>query len=401
MGATDCILANLPAELLLLISYACPRQRDLAAWAGTNRYFHSIINPLLYEIEISTQKWRTVFWAAERGEVGTLRHWISILNPDGSIRAPLDVYTRRPFAIDNALRNMAAYTTLPWYDLYVLGPLDQKTREKHVCCHAPLHIAAKRGHVKFVEFLLNHGADINAHSLQFIPSGLSIYRDARDRHSFFDENCVTLNALHVAIISGSVDVAKLLLRRGIDLKVTPLRVGRDSHITALHLAAAYPYPIENLSVLRMIGERPGADLDAPDVDGQTPLMYAAENHYMDFSAIEVLKDLGADLDRVVRTRDGIEASLLVALIRRIRWNAAAKLIDVGASLHVPEGQRSLLDECKRARMSVIHPEVLDSKAYTELVARVERQFGPPPESNGVDRSKPSNILKRVVNLVRR
>ncbi|KAH6653785.1 ankyrin repeat-containing domain protein [Truncatella angustata] len=398
MSFDDCFLLGLPAELLLLIIDGLSRQRDLAAWCQTNHYFHSKIGPILYENEIARNDWYAVFWAAEHGRVGTLKQWIAVRNRDDSFRAPIDVY-RTKYRSMLIRENEVHDPNLRLDDEYILGPLDQRTRQRHHFIHAPLHIAAKNGHANAVEFLIEHGADINAQSLGFMYRGLGIFNDARDRHSSFDENCITLNALHIAIIMGQAEVAKVLLQRSIDLKVAPLRAEHESNITAFHLAAAHA--TEDLDVLRIIGKRPDVDVNAPDIDGQTPIMYAAEDPLREFPAFPVLKELGADIDCIVRTRDGIEAPLLVALIRRIRWKAAVKLIDAGANLEVEGGRRPLLEECQRAKMSVIHPEVLDLPAYRDLITRVERRVNTPSKNNLAGNEKPHNLLRRVVNLVRR
>ncbi|ETS84206.1 hypothetical protein PFICI_02231 [Pestalotiopsis fici W106-1] len=371
-----CHLANVPNEIILLIINHVPHQRDLAAWSRTSQYFHSIINPALYDAEISKKDWRVVFWAAQHGRIGTLRCWTAIRNADGSIRAPMDIYTTR-FAEQQFNPNIRPQPpSAPRYDTdytlgaYVQGPMDQATRERHSRCQAPLHIAAKFGHVEVVKFLLDHGADINAHSLGLVPNGLSVFRDARDRHHFLSPDCVTLNALHVAILSGKAEVAKVLIQRGIDLELAPLRAGHESHITALHLAAAYPYVMGNISLLKMMARLPGVDVNAPDVDGQPPLMYAAECQSDNHPSMRALVEVGADVNSRVNTREGFEGSLLVALIRRIRWGAAAYLIDKGASRDVEPGERTLLEECERAKMSVIYPEVVKQDQYEALVSRV-------------------------------
>ncbi|KAF3010282.1 Ankyrin-2 [Neopestalotiopsis sp. 37M] len=379
-------LAKLPNEIILLIIDHLPHPRDYSAWSRTGQYFHSIVNPALYEAAISRTEWRVVFWAAQHGRVGTLRRWVSIRNPDGSIRAPLDVYTVRPnftnqlFSAYNPISNPIS-TRLPFpnaqrynsdYTLgaFVQGPLDRETRVRHNRCQAPLHIAAKFGHVDVVEFLLDHGADINAHSLGLVPNGLSVFRDARDRSQWSVPDCVTLNALHVAILSGKAEVGKVLIRRGIDLELAPLRAGHESRIAALHLAAAYPYDIGNITLLKMMAQLPGVNVNAPDVDGQPPLMYAAECQSNNHPSMRALIDVGADVNCQVTTREGFQGTLLVALIRRARWSAAAYLIDKGATREVGRGQRTLLEECERAKMSVIYPDVVKPDEYEALVSRV-------------------------------
>lgn len=410
MDLNDYHFLKLPTEILLLIAYACSQQQDLAAWARTCQRFHSIVNPLLYENEISRKDWRTAFWAAERGIVGTLKHWCSIRDPDGHIRGTLDVYTTRKDSVQywELGSPEATSPSALWSTRYVLGPLAPTAWGRYPYCCAPLHVAAKAGHKDVVDFMLDHGADINAPSMGLLSRGISIFYDARDRSNAVADNRIVLNALHIAIISsreqsGHAEVAETLVQRGIDLALRPVHAGRDNNITALHLAAAYSHLPGNLAVLQMIGKLPQVDVNAPDIDGQTPLMYAAESNKRNpsISVFAILKEIGADINGPIKTVDGIKAPLLVALIQRNRWRAAARLIDVGASLEVEEGHRSLLEECKRARMSIIHPETVDQEAYTDLVTRLERRSSTPLQPDAEERGKAQRLLKRVVNIVRR
>lgn len=410
MEIKDCHLLHLPTELMLLVIDEISQQYDLAALARTCRQLQGLVTPILYENEVNKNDWRVVFWAAERGRVGTLKQWVAVQNSDGNIRASLDIYTATkaiPQTDDLSIQDIGIPGPL-WRDKYFVGPLATATLGRHMRCYAPLHHAAGNGHKDVVEFLLDHGADINAGGVGILPAGISVFHDARDRNHPLHENRIMLNALHIAVISnhdpaGYADVAKVLLQRGIDPVLRPLQVGQDSNITALHLAAAYSHLPGNLEVLRIIAESGRVDINGPDIDGQTPLMYAAESNGKDpsLAVFATLKKLGADIDGNVSTSDGIEAPLLVALIRRNRWRAAARLIDVGVRLEVQEGQRPLLEEVKRAKMSVIHPEKVDSEAYAELVKRLERQTRPRPEPEVIDSNKPQNFLKRVANLVLR
>ncbi|KAI0121730.1 ankyrin repeat-containing domain protein [Xylariales sp. AK1849] len=344
--------ARLPTELLHLIVRSCDDDRDVAAWALTNRHYNAIIGRILYETAVAEQNYHVVFWAAREGRTATLRRWTSIRKPDGSNRASLNVYSTRSV--------WSAHPTL------IINPSDSSTlirRHSKLC--APLHVASWYGHTDTVEFMLDHGVDIDTQSRGFVPNGLTVFNDARDRAGAWDPS-LTLSSLHVAVIVGQAEVAKLLLYRGAEIRVTPLGDTESLGVTALHLAAAHGV----LPIVRMIGERPDVDVNGPDIDGQPPLLYAAQKP-RGLPSFEVLKDLGADLNYVIRGRDGTEQTLLVTLIRTIRWKAAVELIDLGASMDAGEGQMSLLDECERAKMSVIHPDVPDHDAWEDLVRRIQ------------------------------
>ncbi|KAK0654316.1 ankyrin-3 [Cercophora samala] len=72
--------------------------------------------------------------------------------------------------------------------------------------------------------------------------------------------------LHMAACRGSTEIIEALLRDGGDIKATD-----GHHRTVLHWAAA----AGRASVVEMLLARDDTDVDAPDVDGWTPLLWAA------------------------------------------------------------------------------------------------------------------------------
>ena len=124
-----------------------------------------------------------------------------------------------------------------------------------------LHLAAERRDVEMVEFLLEHGADVER------GTRIGDYR-----------------ALHVASRMGSSAIIERLLEAGatVDVKTT------NSGTLPIHLAAesGNPRAVEVLA-------RKGADIDAREGSwGQTPLMFAAARNRAE--VIESLVDLGAE-----------------------------------------------------------------------------------------------------------
>lgn len=114
----------------------------------------------------------------------------------------------------------------------------------------PLALAAHFGHEEATEFLLAHGADVNKLS----------------RHK------MRVAPLHAALFGGKCGIARILLKHGAD--VTIKRGGHGwprAGWTALHYAAGYGFA----ELIEPLLER-GADVNAKDDDGRTPLQVAVE-----------------------------------------------------------------------------------------------------------------------------
>jgi len=97
--------------------------------------------------------------------------------------------------------------------------------------------------------------------------------------------------LMAAVMFGSLDQVRDLLRSGADSDA------RDSDgRTALFRAAAEPSHIEKAELLI----ESGATIDVVDLNGDTPIMYAAR--FKNFALVRILVDEGADLN--TRNRNG-------------------------------------------------------------------------------------------------
>ena len=107
----------------------------------------------------------------------------------------------------------------------------------------PLLIAAAHNTPDVVRFLLTAGANVN-------------WRDGYDGET----------PLMAAVDGGSLETARLLLAAGADVQITDDR-GRSALWRA---AGAY-----NTGFIMMLADH-GAEIDAPDTSGMTPLMHAAD-----------------------------------------------------------------------------------------------------------------------------
>jgi ankyrin repeat protein len=133
----------------------------------------------------------------------------------------------------------------------------------------PLHLLAQNGHSKAIEAILTH---IEKNELNEIRKIIYLPTKYYPRYSPFQ----------TAINNGYLDVTKVFLEKGADVKAT------KNGSTPLHWAA------ENgeLNVVKYLVEK-GADAKAANNVGNTPLHWAAENGELD--VVKYLVEKGADV----------------------------------------------------------------------------------------------------------
>jgi len=112
----------------------------------------------------------------------------------------------------------------------------------------PLHNAILHSNVKVVEYLITHGAYVNA------------------------TGAYGMTPLHFAADSFNVDIVKFLIERGADVNAKC-----NEGDTPLHYAA-YIYSLDVVKCLVDLG----ADVNAKNNDGETPLHSAVKNLYVDY-----------------------------------------------------------------------------------------------------------------------
>jgi len=200
------------------------------------------------------------------------------------------------------------------------------------------HLAAREGHNEIISILVDHGVDLSIYAncpcichpppfagFWFLPSEGAM--GVSSPHNW--------SPLHVALCSGHIETAKLLLSNGAAivpsgiLSSSPGQMRPDFGI--LFEAAARGHA----DVLQHIFDfHPNIDVNCVDQTGQTALFYAFPNRRWD-STIPLLLERGADINFAVGCDVGnqhIEATCLDIACRLGRFEDALRLLDLGAKI---------------------------------------------------------------------
>jgi ankyrin repeat protein len=130
----------------------------------------------------------------------------------------------------------------------------------------PLHLAALKGNLKVVRFLVEKGTKINT--------------------ALKGEPLVGLTPLHLAVQYGREDVVRYLIMNGADVNATPYR-GQFLHLTPLHFAANCGRP-QIAKILLKNGAKVNAKIK--ENPATTPLSYAYQLGFN--KVVKVLKEYG-------------------------------------------------------------------------------------------------------------
>jgi pectate lyase len=180
--------------------------------------------------------------------------------------------------------------------------------------YASLHYAVQNSQKKAIELLLAKGADVNVKDWPGqTPLDIAISQNRKDIVELLISKGADVNArdnngstpLHLAT---SKDIAELLVAKGADintkdndgktaldyamgkfnLEIVKLLVDKTAEVSSIHIAAA----IGDLAKVKAFLEE-GANVNATDVLGDTPLHYAAGNG--DKAIVELLLARGANI----------------------------------------------------------------------------------------------------------
>jgi len=188
-----------------------------------------------------------------------------------------------------------------------------------------LHLAAQRGHLETVRYLLDKGAEVNAKSkyettplfsaaetgnLELAEMLIKYKADVNAVSQFFG------TALHRAVYMGHPEVVKLLLKHGADVTI------QNSTGTVLHTSALLGRP----NLARLLIEY-GADVNCVNAMGITPLYYAiftGKDRSSELSMLFINK--GADVNAT--DKDG--NSVLMMAVQQGYPDIVEELIGEGA-----------------------------------------------------------------------
>jgi ankyrin repeat protein len=317
-------ILRLPPEIVLLVDELLELDGRLAL-GRTNRWFYSVINPVLYRDNVKLASASSLFWGAENGQLGTLKHALAA-GADLNASGPLPCKAGEAETTDTENDADANPDADPAAELFE-EPADPTLQPS---CTA-LHLAAKSGHRDLVEWLLDNGADIDAPSYRVCEcQSLKSGRHPSRRLSEWPR----WRALHTAMCSDERAIAELLIFRGasLDLDTAP-----EHNHTALHSAAAHGLiPVIKLLALNDIN----LDVNQRDAWGNTVLHYVSEIWSARDAAdirdtITKLLALGADLEA---HNDNGYTPLLNACFRG-NYAVAHRLVSIGANpdphRHIP------------------------------------------------------------------
>ena len=176
--------------------------------------------------------------------------------------------------------------------------LDINLRDERGNCH--LHIAAFKGHVECVKILLANRANVNARdAFRNTPLHLAAkYNHIETLEALSKAQGVDFDAinekggtaLNIAAFEGHEELVRVLLKNGVKANIIN-QMEAPYKYQALHLAAKNGH----LAIVKTL-IRAGADLDAPDIYGNTPLQVAIINKKSEV-AITLIKK-GAKINEV-------------------------------------------------------------------------------------------------------
>ncbi|CAH0549306.1 unnamed protein product [Brassicogethes aeneus] len=161
--------------------------------------------------------------------------------------------------------------------------------------YSPLMFAVNKNHTETAKFLINHGADVNLRSSKYNSTALhdaaatenvEIAKVLLSKDADIDAQDINgYSPLMFAVIKNHTETAKFLINKGADVNLR----GSKSNATALHVAAA----TGNVEIAKVLLSK-DADIDAQDINGYSPLIYAVRKNHTETAKFLINK--GADVN---------------------------------------------------------------------------------------------------------
>ena len=242
-----------------------------------------------------------------------------------------------------------------------------------------LILAARRGHLRIVQFLIERGADIDKQSVNQLGFSVTSALTSAAREGHLEVvQCLVKNgagvnvpdrmgatALTFAASGGHLQIVQNLLDNGADLGVQSSR-GRIALIEAAGGG--------HFSVVECLMEK-GADVNVMNKHGMTALMFATQNGHL--KVVEYLLEKGAD----VNVQDKQGCTPLMVAIRRGVEQVVTILLENGAEIEVQSktGYTALACAAEEGNLQVVQwlaekgadLNVLDKKGETPLIRAAE------------------------------
>jgi ankyrin repeat protein len=177
----------------------------------------------------------------------------------------------------------------------------------------PLMIAARRpGAAPIVKFLLDNGANPN-------PNAKAVASPLLEALTAGDESIVKLLIKHGADAEATADQGLTMAATTECAKGLELLAAKITHKQAYTLALQNIAVLGDVKAVRLMLDH-GADVNAFDPFGKTPLMYAAISDVLPVDVVKLLIERGADVNARSRHTNAGDAGLTVLDIAKLNGN---------------------------------------------------------------------------------
>ncbi|KAL4908831.1 ankyrin repeat-containing domain protein [Aspergillus multicolor] len=256
-------LLSLPPELLN-IAESLEAQKDINAFARTNKQLYALANDVLYRDNITEHDGRGIIDAARHGSSVAVQR---LLDYGAEVDTTLED-KMTPLMIASMCGDLSTAKILVDHGADVQAVADCGRR--YGKSGPPLLEAAAKGHDRMVEFLLRSDADI---SHQW------------SKHSNDDCSQEPGNALEAAVVSGHTSTVRLLVNRGISVDLY-------GHRASPLIAGAHTGKLEMVRLLLRLG----ANIEVVDDTLGTALLAAVAREPRDI--VYLLLSSGANIHAV-------------------------------------------------------------------------------------------------------